>query len=267
MARTKRKILRLMPIILLVALATFIYMTLYNGETVVDKRLTSNVMQKLSSEILGNGGQFEITQEDMNAAIKLYFKEPIRKGDIIVKEVNTKISDDEILIEAPFSYKNQNLLFSSKGKLSVSDGEITYDVDNFKIGKLLLPKKLVMTQISKKSNDQFYVKDNLLKIKTGVFPLAISSLEIEGNKIVGKVGFKGLNISIDNINNLSEKQIDNRLDELKQKIQNATSNMSVAQKIKANAILNRIDNVKGQSIERRKQALEYANDIVNKVTK
>ena len=134
MARTKRKILRIVPIIILVALITIVYMTLYSSETVVNKTATSNVMKKLSSEILGNGGQFEITQEDMNAAIKLYFKESIRRGDIIVKEVNTKISDNKILIEAPFSYKNQNLLFSSVGKINVSNGEITYDADNFKIG-------------------------------------------------------------------------------------------------------------------------------------
>lgn len=195
MVKAKSKILKFMPIIFLVVLATFVYMTLYKDEMVVNKTATPNIMQKLSIEILGNGGQFEITQEDMNAVIKLYFKEPILKGDITVKEVNTKISNGEILIEVPFSYKNQNLLFSSVGKINVSNGEITYDADNFKIGKLSLPKKFVIRQISKQSNDKFYVKDNVIKIKAGAFPLAINSFEIEGNKIVGKAGFKGLNIN------------------------------------------------------------------------
>lgn len=199
MARIKSKTLRVVPIILLVLLAIFVYMTLYKDEVVVDKTATSNVMQKLSKEILGNGGQFEITQEDMNAIIKLSFKEPIHKDDIIIKEVNTKILDNKILIEVPFSYKEHNLLFSSIGKVNAQDGEITYNVDNFKIGKLPLPKKYVIDQISKQSNDKFYVKNNLIKIKAGVFPLAITSLEIEGDKLVGKVEFKGINTLIDNM--------------------------------------------------------------------
>ena len=124
-----------------------------------------------------------------------------------------------------------------------------------------------MTQISKQSNDKYYVEDNLIKIKTGVFTLEISSLGIEGNKIVGKVGFKGLNISINNVDGLSETQIDNRLDEVKQKIQDSISNMSAPQKRKANVMLNKINEVKGQSIERKRQALKYASDIENKVTK
>ena len=201
MSRTKRKKIRVVPIILLVAFAIFVYMALYKDEVVVDKTATSNVMQKISKEILTNGGQFEVTQEDMNGIVKSYFKEPIQKGDIIVKEVNTKISDNKILIEVPFSYKNQNLLFSSLGNISQQDGEITYDGDNFKIGKVSLPKKFVISQISKQGNDKFYVSGNLIKIKEGVFPLAINSLEIEGDKLVGKVGFKALKSLMENLIN------------------------------------------------------------------
>ena len=201
MSRTKRKKIRVVPIILLVAFAIFVYMALYKDEVVVDKTATSNVMQKISKEILTNGGQFEVTQEDMNGIVKSYFKEPIQKGDIIVKEVNTKISDNKILIEVPFSYKNQDLLFSSLGNISEQDGEITYDGDNFKIGKVPLPKKFVISQISKQGNDKVYVSGNLIKIKEGVFPLAINSLEIEGDKLVGKVGFKALKSLMENLIN------------------------------------------------------------------
>jgi len=57
-------------------------------------------------------------------------------------EVNTKMENGEILIEAPFTYNTIDLLFSSRGKLELSNGEITYNADYFKIGKLPLPKKL-----------------------------------------------------------------------------------------------------------------------------
>ena len=53
----------------------------------------------------------------------------------------------------------------------------------------------------------------------------------------------------------------------KQKIQSATSYMNATQKEQANVILNNLENVKGQSTEEKKQALNYANDIIDKATK
>jgi len=266
MARTKKSKFKLVPIILLVAVATFAYMILYNGEAVVNKTASTNVKQKLTNEVLANIGQFEITQEDMNAAIKLYFKKPISKGDITLKEVNTKLENGEILIEVPFSYKTLDLLFSSKGKIGLSNGEITYNADNFKLGKLPLPKKLVMALISKQSNNDFYVEDNLIKIKTEILPFKINTLEINDNKLVGVVGLKGSNTSSSNLDNLSEGEIDNQLAAAKQKIQGATAYMNVTQKAQANVILNKLEAVSGKSLEVKKQALNYANNIISNVT-
>ncbi len=265
MARTKKNKLILVPIILLVALATFVYMISYNGEAVVDKTASTNVLQKLRNQILMNVGQFEITQADINGAINLYLKAPISRGDITLKEVNTKISNDEILIEAPFSYKNIDLLFSSSGKLGLSDGEITYNPDNFKLGKVSLPKKLVLALISKQSNNNFYVADNLIKIKTDVLPISINSLIIENDKLVGTVGFKGA--STGNLDSLSNEEVNSQLDAARQKIQSATSYMNSTQKEQANAILNKLDDVKNQSLEQKKQVLNYANNIIANATK
>ncbi|MGH4050623.1 MAG: hypothetical protein ACREVX_04605 [Clostridium sp.] len=180
-------------ILLIVTLGTLVYMSLYNGEVVTKKTASSNVIKKLTTQVLINGGEFEITQEDMNGLIKLYFKEPLSKGNISVKEINTEMKNSEILIEAPMSYKNIDLLFSTTGKLNVMDGEITYVADNFKIGKITLPKALVMSQISKSGKgDIFYVEDNIVKINTEKFPLKINSLEIKEDKMVGALGFKGV---------------------------------------------------------------------------
>lgn len=189
----KNKLVWVGIILLIVTLGTFVYMSLYNGEVVIKKTASSNIIKKLTAEVLINGGEFEITQEDLNGLIKLYFKEPLSKGNITVKEINTEMKNSEILIEAPMSYKNIDLLFSTTGKLNVMDGEITYVADNFKIGKLILPKALVMSQISKSGKgDIFYVEDNIVKINTEKFPLKINSLEIKEDKMVGALGFKGV---------------------------------------------------------------------------
>jgi len=267
MVRIRKNKIKLLPIILLVALATLAYMIFYNKEAVVDKTASTNVKQKLTNEVLANIGQFEITQEDMNAAIKLYFKKPISKGDITLKEVNTKLENGEILIEVPFSYKTLNLLFSSKGKLELSNSEITYNADNFKIGKLPLPKKIVMSLIEKQSNNNLYVENNLIKIKTDILPFKINSLEINDNKLVGIVGLKGSNTSSNNLDSLGEGEIDNKLAAAKQKIQNASAYMNATQKEQANVILNKLEEVNGKSLEVKKQTLNYANSVINNVTK
>ncbi len=191
--KVKKNKLKLMPIIIFVAFAILVYMSLYNGQQVTQKTASPNVLQKLTKDILKNGGEFEITQEDMNGLIGLYFKNPISKGEITIKEINTKMLDGEILIEAPITYKKINLVFSTTGKIGVLDGEITYAADNFKIGKLTLPKKTIMSQISKHSKeDVFYVEDNIVKINTDKFPLNINSLEIKDDKLTGTLGFKGI---------------------------------------------------------------------------
>ena len=96
--------------------------------------------------------------------------------------VNIEVINDELLIQSPISYKKLNLLFSSRGKLNFSNGEIAYAAENFSIGKLTLPKNLVISQISKLNNENFYVEDNLIKINPSVFPFKITNFKIVDNK-------------------------------------------------------------------------------------
>ncbi|MBW9144808.1 hypothetical protein KTC92_15170 [Clostridium sp. CM027] len=264
--KSKRSKLIWAPIILLVVLAIFACSILYNGEVVVEKTASTNVIQELEKDILLKSGQFAINQENMNALINLYFKKPISKGDITIKEINTKIGNDKILIEAPFSYKNINLLLSSTGKLDVSNGEITYVADNFKVGKLTLPKELIMSQIAKQSNDVFYVEDNLIKIKTDILPIKIKSFVIRNHKIIGTVGFKETKTQSEGLDTTSDEDIDKELVAAKQKIQSATKYMNETQKEQANNILSTIEEVKGKSIEQKKEVLNYINSIIDEVT-
>lgn len=271
--KSKKNKLKLIPVILLVAVAILAYMSLYNGEQVTQKTASSNVVQKLTKHILGSGGDFEISQEDMNGLIGEYFKNPVSKGDITIKEINTKMLDGKILVEAPFSYKKINLLFSTTGKISVLDGKITYSADNFKIGKLILPKKTIMTQISKRSKkDVFYVEGDIIKINTDKFPLKVNSLEIKDDKLLGTLGFKGIKRSFEdatgkpNIDTTSEGDIDNQLAAAELKVKKATAYMNRTQKKQAKEILNTIEEVKNKSVEEKKQVLNNTNNIINRVS-
>jgi uncharacterized protein YpmS len=169
---------------MIVALAAYVGGALYNGDVAVKKADSIEVLGKLK-DIQENGGKFELTQNDLNDISSLYFAKPKTKGDMTLKGVNIEMVDDKLLMVAPISYKNLNLVFSSKGKLNFSNGDIVFDAENFKIGKVKIPKGLVVSQISKLDNKNISVQDNSIRIDTSVLPFKIEEFKITDNKILG----------------------------------------------------------------------------------
>ncbi|MBZ9636602.1 hypothetical protein [Clostridium sp. FP1] len=256
-------------IILLGALAIFSYIILYNGGVVLKKTTSTEVIDKLKN-VQVKGGQFELTQKNIDELSSLYFAKPISKGNVTLTGVSVQIYNDEILIKAPISYKKINLLLSTKGKIDFSNGKITYTADNFKIGKLTLPKKLVMSQMLKLKNERIYVEDNLIKINPSIIPFKINSLKIKDNKILAVALTQGTKTSFAELDKMSEKEIDRQLASVKQKIQSATAFMNEAEKAKAKEIQGIIEEVKGKSIQEKKKAISdtigQLNEAINKTT-
>jgi len=263
----KKTILIGVSIVLLGTLAVFAYLILYNGGIVLKKSASTEVMNKLK-DIEGKGGRFELTQKDMYDLSDL-FNPPI-EGNLALKGVNIEIVNDEVLIKAHISYKSfkkVNLLFSSKGKINFSNGKITYVPDNFKIGKLTLPKKIVMTEISKHNNDIFYTEGNLIKTNPSVIPVKLTSFKIKDNKILGIAAKPDTIMSFKDLNKANVNEIDKQLAIVKQKIQSDTAFMNNEEKVKAEEILVTIDGVKGKSIVEKKKAISGINNMINKETK
>ena len=262
--RTKMNILIGALIILLVALAVFVYVILYNGGIVIKKTGSVEVMNKLRG-IQRKGGKFELTQNDIDELSKLLM--PENTGKVTFKGANIEIVNDEILIKAPISYKKVDLLFSSKGKINFANGKITYTADNFKIGKLTIPKKLVLSQIAKVNNKNVYAEDNLIKINPSVIPFKINSFKVVDNKILGTATKPDEKMSFDDISEKGEEEIDKQLSTVKQKIQSATVLMNNEEKEKATEILSAIDKVSGKPIEEKKKVINDIKNTVNEFTK
>ena len=250
-------------IILLGALAVFAYSVLYNGGVVLKKTNSTEVISKLKN-IQEKGGEFELTQKDIDEVSNLYFANAKSKGDITLQGINMEMLNDELLIQAPISYKKLNLLFSSRGKLTFTNGEIAYAAENFKIGKLSLPKSLVVSQISKLNNEKIYTEDNLIKINPTVFPFKINNLKLIDNKIVGTAEKLDIKMLFENIDKKNVQEIDKQLDTVEQKIQSATMLMNKAEKEKIKEIQNTIESVKGKSIEEKKKVI---SDTIDKIDK
>ncbi|MGH4140342.1 hypothetical protein [Clostridium sp.] len=266
MARTKKSKKSKGPlvlIILLAALALFAYSVLYTGGVVLKKTDSIEVINKLKG-IQIKGGEFELNQKDVDELSNLYFGSPKNKGDMTLKGANIEILKDKLLIEAPISYKNTNLLFSSTGKISLSNGDIVYNADNFKIGKLALPKSMVISQISKNSNESFYVEDDLIKIKESAVPLKMKDLKIVDSKIVGTAEKMDIKTLLDALTKNSVEDIDKQLDVFEQKIQGASELMNESQKEKMEEIKNTIEAVKSKSIDEKKKVI---SDIIRELDK
>lgn len=250
-------------IILLGAMAVFAYIILYNGGMALKETNSIEVVTKLKV-IQVKGGEFELNQKDMDELSTLYFSKPLNKGDITVQGVNTEMLNDKITIEAPIIYNKLHLLLTSTGKLNFSNGKVTYVADNFKIGKLPLPKNLVISQISKLNNKNFDVEDNLIKINPSVFPFKITSFKTNDSKILGVAEAQDIKMSFAELDKASMEAVDKQLAEVKQKIQSVTSFMNEAEKAKANEILNTIENVKGKSIEEKKKVISDTLIMIDK---
>jgi molecular chaperone DnaK (HSP70) len=250
-------------ILLLAAVGVFTYVTLYNGGVVLRKTNSTEVISKLKG-IQEKGGEFQLTQKDIDEISSLYFKKPKTKGKVTLHGVNVEMLEDELLIVAPMSYKKLNLLFTSRGKLGFSNGEVTYSAENFKIGKLTLPKNLVISQISKLRSENFYVEDNLIKINPSVFPFKINNFKLIDRKILGQAEKLNIKMLFQDIDKKSVEEIDKELSTVDKKIQSATVLMNEAEKQKIREIQSTIKEVKGKSIEEKKKVI---SDTINKLDK
>ena len=249
--------------ILLGALVVFAYIILYNGGIVLKKTNSTEVIQKLK-DIQVKGGEFELTQKNINELSSMYFAKSKNKGDITLRGVNIELLNGELLIKAPIIYKRLNLLLTSKGKINFSNGEIVYVADNFKIGRLTVPKNLVISQISKFRNNFFYVEDDLIKINRSIFPFKIDNFKIVDNKILCTAEKLDVKMLLENHDKSSMEKIDKQIATLEQKIQSVNVLMNEVEKEKIKEVQNIIDGGKGKSIEEKKKVI---SDVINKLDK
>ncbi len=216
-------------IILSVLIPAFVATILYNGDVTFKKTESTNIIKKLKG-IQAKGGVFELTQKDIDEVCSLYFANPKNKGNITLKGVNVEMLNDEILIKAPISYKKIDLLLTSRGRLNFSNGNITYAIKNFKIGNLILPKKLVISQISKISNKTLYVEDDSIKISSSRFPFKINNFKIMDNKILGTAQKLDIKMLFDSFDNKTGTAIGKEIAKVNQETQGVTEDLNKLEK-------------------------------------
>ena len=210
------------------------------------------------------GGKFELTQNDIEELTSIYFGKPKSKGDIALRGLNIEILNSEVYVKAPIIYNRFNLLLTSTGKIVLSNGAIVYVPDNFKMGKLIVPKNLIIYLISNLNNKIIYIQDNTIKIRASMLPFKILNFKIIDNKILVTAMTLDTKMLLENLNKSNMGEIDKQIVTLEQNIQNFSVLMNEEEKEKIKTFLNTLDSVKGKSIEEKKRVIR---SVINKLDK
>lgn len=151
---------------------------------------------ELFNKMLGaqsTGGTAELTKDEVNQIISLYFQE-YRGNDVIVKAVEADFSGDKMKFYIPMTYKDFDVLVTSEGSISKESDKIKYTPDYFKVGKITLPKAYVLKELSGKLKNTAAVEQNSIVIDTKEIPVGITALSVKNEKLLVTLEKRQLNI-------------------------------------------------------------------------
>lgn len=179
------KLKRVLTIFLtiIILLAAFIYLITWNPSNIIASQSPSKELAEKIISIPKNNMSITLTNDELNQLIDLY---PIGEnsfGDLKVKGIYTEIANDKFNIYLPSNYKGINILIYTSGKPYLENGKIVYEINKFKIGKLILPKKIVLNIIKDKNIKNVSLKDNRIFIDTSVFQFKMKDIQLKDSSI------------------------------------------------------------------------------------
>ncbi|BAH07763.1 hypothetical protein [Clostridium kluyveri] len=191
--RSKKGIFLIVIVLLILAAAIF-------AKLIFWKSSYSSSEYKFSAELFNKiikaqseGSTAELTEDEVNQIIALYFKE-YRKDDLVIKSIEGNIQDKTFGFYIPVSYKGFNVLINSQGNISVNNSELKYTPDYFKVGKITLPKKYVLEKLGEKLKSRAYVEGNSIMLNMKELPITITSIEVKNGKLLVTLEKKEFNI-------------------------------------------------------------------------
>lgn len=222
----------------------------------------SNVIGKILTA-QKNNQNVELNSADINGILSGVVKEGIEKDSITINSVYCSIKDDEIKVYSPVTFKGFDFLLSSGGKLGYENDVIVFIPSSFYIGKLPLPKKIVMSNISKYNNNNLRVNDDRFEISKNILPFSVKSIEVKNDVIL---------VGLNKITDLSGSTIGNTgggtalgSEKAAKLLKDAKGQLSrVYEAVKSNKakdIVSNIENVVNKMIENAKYS--YSKDAKN----
>lgn len=194
--KSKKVIGLTLLVILVLAAAIFVKLIFWKSNyTSPEYKFSAQLFSKII-KAQSEGSTAEITKDELNQIIFLYFKE-YRKGDLVVKSIESDISDNNLIFYVPVSYRGINLFAWSEGSISLDGSKIKYTPEYFKIGKITLPKSYILQKLGKSLNTKtntVAVQQNSITIDIGNFPIGITSIDVKDKKLLVTLEKREFNI-------------------------------------------------------------------------
>lgn len=125
-----------------------------------------------------------LEEKDINALGSTYFKEGLKKGNLIISGLNIKLKEDNVTVLVPIRFKGLPLMLSSRGKFSFNNGNVNFVPDYFKVGKISLPKNLILSYIKNNLKDKIVVEGDKLSISSSILPIKVDNMKIDDGKVI-----------------------------------------------------------------------------------
>lgn len=238
-----------------------------------------NVLTKINTAEK-DGKMISLTKEEINSLLSMVYKNPKQKGNVTIKAPQVDLEGDKVIAKVPIIYKSMEVILWTKGSISQNEDNIIYAPDSFKIGKLTVPKSIVISKLNSRLKDgKISIKESNILINKKAIPFFINDINIKNNVMNIKIskippsllfdGGKNVKIELnklkDELNSLKEKGLTTeQKQEIQQIINKIDKNLSSnSQEILKN-IVKDIDNISNNiKDENKKQEIEKITDQIN----
>lgn len=279
MKRTIRTFLLALIIIGLLIAGSVVLAFNKQGYT-LNNSLASGVINKITTAEK-NEDMITLTKEEINSLLSTVYKNPKQKGNIIIKTPQVSLEGDKVIVKIPITYKSMEVILWTKGSVSQDEENIIYSPDSFKVGKLTVPKSMVISKLkSQLKGENITIEDSNILINKKAVPFSITYISIKNdimNMNISKVspsllfdGGKGVKIELnklkDQLNSLKEKSLTTEQNQKVQEIINKIDkNLGSNSREILQNIVKDIDNIsKNIKDESKKQEVEKVTEEINK---
>lgn len=190
---SKKSIALIVIVLLIVSVAIFAKLLFWNSSYSSPKyKFSAGFLNKIL-KAQENGGNVELSKEDVNGVISVYFKQ-YRTNNLVIKSVEADFKDDNMVFYVPITYKGFNLFLWSQGDISLEKGKIKYTPDYFKLGKITVPKSYVLKKLQTKLKDRVALDGNSITIDISKLPIGITGVSVKNQKLLVTLEKRQINI-------------------------------------------------------------------------
>lgn len=184
--KNKSKAIIIILAVIVLVIGSAIYLALWNKTPDVAEDKSFNLIDKLRT-LQVNGGTLELTEDEVNSTLRTLVKKPIEKGGVIINGAFVNIGAKAMTLFAPIKYKGLNLLPNITGSIAYENDRLIYEITSVKIGKLGIPKSILLNKLKGYSNDDVVIDGSKIEISKFLLPFNAKNIYLSDNKIFADI--------------------------------------------------------------------------------